>query len=56
MAMNAKQAAELIRNGNEWTRDNEADENGERPAGLKGKFKNGTEVHYADKDLSLIHI
>lgn len=26
-------------NGNEWTRDNEADENGERPAGLKGKFK-----------------
>ena len=37
-------------NGNEWTRDNEADENGERPAGLKGKFKNGTEVHYADKD------
>lgn len=37
-------------NGNEWIRDNEADENGERPAGLKGKFKNGTEVHYADKD------
>ena len=37
-------------NGNEWVRDNEADENGERPAGLKGKFANGTEVHYADKD------
>lgn len=37
-------------NGNEWVRDNEPDENGERPAGLKGKFANGTEVHYADKD------
>lgn len=37
-------------NGNEWVRDNEADENGERPAGLKGKFANGTEVHYTDKD------
>lgn len=37
-------------NGNEWVRDNEADENGERPAGLKGKFANGTEVHYADRD------
>ncbi len=37
-------------NNNEWTRDNEPDENGARPAGLKGKFKNGAEVHYADKD------
>lgn len=35
---------------NEWTRDNEPDENGERPVGLKGQFQDGTEVHYTAQD------
>ncbi len=35
---------------NEWTRDNEPNEAGEYPVGLKGNFKDGTELHYTAKD------
>lgn len=37
-------------NNNAWQRDNEPDENGMRPVGLKGAFANGTEAHYTDKN------
>ena len=37
-------------NNNPWQRDNTADEDGIRPWGLKGRFANGTEVHYTDPD------
>ncbi len=37
-------------NNNEWTRDNEPDENGNRPEGLKGNLADGTEIHYTAKD------
>lgn len=37
-------------NNNEWTRDNEPDENGNRPDGLKGNLADGTEIHYTAPD------
>ncbi len=37
-------------NNDEWTRDNEEDENGTRPVGLKGKFKSGVKLHYTAED------
>ena len=37
-------------NNNTWERDTAADENGEQPQGLKGRFGNGVEAHYTSKD------